>query len=407
LLGSEPQAETRSTRVVVVNGKSPVGLLVDAVSALTKTSEGKRIDLTELLGQTFGTVARMERKVIELDGNSEEHDEKVADEQVFLAFDVAGQEYALPIAEVVSIAATPDVVASLPHTDAAMRGVAELEGALVPLVSARVLLGFENQGGSGDASRIVLTRLGNGVVGLVVDGMREIIRATPEMLDPVPPVLMRARGEAQVEAICRLDNGNRLISILASGKLFDPETVARVLAQAERGAQQMSSTETGGEAAQQFIVFRLGDESYGLPIGSIDEIVRCPENLTRLPRAPKFVKGLMSLRGKALPVLDQRQRFSILGKGEGAKQRVIVVTIDSLQAGFLVDSVSEVLTLSASELRPAPELGSDASRVIDRVATIERGGHMILLVDPKALLDRAERDLVGAVGKSAGAVKKL
>lgn len=86
------------------------------------------------------------------------------------------------------------------------------------------------------------------------------MRVTPEMLDQVPPVLTRAKGEAQVEAICRLDDGNRLISILASGKLFDPETVARVLAQAELGAQQMSRTETGGEVTQQFIVFRLGDE---------------------------------------------------------------------------------------------------------------------------------------------------
>lgn len=149
LLGGKLRAETRSTRVVVVDGKAPVGLLVDAVSALTRTSEGKRLDLSELLGQTFRTVARLQRKVLDLGGNAGEHDEKVADEQVFLAFDVAGQEYALPIAEVVSIAAIPDVVASLPHTDAAMLGVAELEGALVPLVSARVLLGFENQGGSG------------------------------------------------------------------------------------------------------------------------------------------------------------------------------------------------------------------------------------------------------------------
>jgi purine-binding chemotaxis protein CheW len=407
LLGSKPQAETRSTRVVVVNGLSPVGLLVDAVTSLTRTSEGRRIELGELLGQAFRTSARLERKVLEPESDAGTQDEAIANERVFLAFAVAGQEYALPIAEVVSIATTPDAMASLPRTDAAMLGVAELDGALVPLVSARLLLGFTRQDGPGRASRIVLTRLGEGIVGLVVDGMREIIRVTPEMLDPVPPVLTRGKGEAQVEAICRLDNGNRLISILASEKLFDPETVARVLAQSELGTQQMSRVETETEAAtQQFIVFRLGEESYGLPIGSIDEIVRCPENFTRVPRAPKFVKGLMSLRGKALAVIDQRQRFSVPGKGGDANQRIIVVTFDSLQAGFLVDSVSEVLTLSAADLSPAPELGSDTSQVIDRVATIKRDGHMILLVDPKALLDRAERDLIGALGKTAEAAKK-
>jgi purine-binding chemotaxis protein CheW len=236
--------------------------------------------------------------------------------------------------------------------------------------------------------------------------MREIVRVPPEALDPVPPVLTRAKGEAKVESICRLDGGSRLISILAAEKLFDPETVARILAQPELGVQQMSGAETSAEDAQQFIVFRLGDEHYGLPIGSIDEIVRCPENLTRVPRTPKFVKGLMSLRGKALPVIDQRQRFAVPANGKPAGQRIIVLTIDSLQAGLLVDGVSEILTLSSAELGPAPELDSDSRRVIDRVATIERDGHMILLVDPKALLDQAERDLLGALGNNSESAKK-
>jgi purine-binding chemotaxis protein CheW len=406
LLGHKAAAESRSTRVVVVNGKSVVGLLVDEVTALAKTSDGRRIQLSELLGQIFRTTARLERKQLDVGGEERPQDEASADERVFLAFNVAGQEYALPIDEVASIAELPDVVASLPHTDEAMVGVAQLDGLLVPLVSARVLLGFRSDGGPGDAARIVLARLGVGLVGLVVDSMREIIRVPTESLDPVPPVLTRAKGEAKVESICRLDDGNRLISILSTAKLFDPETVARIMAQAALGVQQMSGAETSVEDAQQFIVFRLGDEHYGLPIGSIDEIVRCPENLTRVPRTPKFVKGLMSLRGKALPVIDQRQRFAVPGKGETARQRVIVVTIDSLQAGFLVDSVSEILSLSSTELGPAPELGSDASQVIDRVATIERDGHMILLVDPKALLDRAERDLLGALGKDAETAKK-
>lgn len=406
LFGSKAIAESRSTRVVVVNGKAAVGLLVDEVQALAKASAGRRIQLSELLGQVFRTTARLERKQFDVSRDERPQDDASVDERVFLAFDVAGQEYALPIDEVASIAALPDVVASVPDTDDAMIGVAQLEGLLVPLVSARVLLGFPSVRGAGRASRIVLARLGAGVVGLVVDGMREIVRVPPEALDPVPPVLTRAKGEAKVESICRLDGGSRLISILAAEKLFDQETVARILAQPELGVQQMSGAETSAEDAQQFIVFRLGDEHYGLPIGSIDEIVRCPENLTRVPRTPKFVKGLMSLRGKALPVIDQRQRFAVPANGKPAGQRIIVLTIDSLQAGFLVDSVSEILTLSSAELGPAPELDSDSPHVIDRVATIERDGHMILLVDPKALLDRAERDLLGALGKDSETAKK-
>jgi purine-binding chemotaxis protein CheW len=114
----------------------------------------------------------------------------------------------------------------------------------------------------------------------------------------------------------------------------------------------------------------------------------------------------MSLRGKALPVIDQRQRFTVPGSAAGAKQRVIVVTIDAIRAGFLVDSVSEVLTISEESLSLAPEFSSDTARVIDRVATIERDGRMILLVDPKVLLDRAERDLLEQLGRDSEAADK-
>ncbi len=252
----------------------------------------------------------------------------------------------------------------------------------------------------------MLARLGESVVGLVVDAMKEIVRATPEQLDTVPPVLTRARGEAQVEAICRLDDGSRLISILSTAKLFDPETMTRVLAQAELGAHQMPSGDMAAEAVQQFIVFQLGEESYGLPISAVDEIVRSPDTFTRIPKAPKFIRGLMSLRGKSLPVIDQRQRFTVPGSATAAKQRVIVVTIDAIRAGFLVDSVSEVLTISEESLSPAPEFASDTARVIDRVATIERDGRMILLVDPKVLLDRAERDVLQQLGRDAEAADK-
>jgi purine-binding chemotaxis protein CheW len=162
----------------------------------------------------------------------------------------------------------------------------------------------------------------------------------------------------------------------------------------------MSTDETQTLDVEQFIVFQLGEESYGLPIGSVEEIVRSPDVLTRVPSAPPFVSGLMNLRGKALPVIDQRKRFSAQGTSDRGRGRIVVVTVGDLKAGFLVDAVSEVLTVPTNEVSSAPELTSDA-QVIDRVAMIERNGHMILLVDPKALLDRAERDVLKNLTKDA------
>jgi purine-binding chemotaxis protein CheW len=159
----------------------------------------------------------------------------------------------------------------------------------------------------------------------------------------------------------------------------------------------MGMTDMRADGDEQFIVFQLGGEEYGLPIGSVDEVVRVPETLTRLPKAPAFIDGVMNLRGRVVPVIDQRRRFDFEGRGERRRERVVVVTIDHLQAGFVVDGVSEVLRIPASQLRPTPEIGGDRSQVIDRIANIEIEGRMILLLDPRELLDRAEKDLLAAM----------
>ena len=141
---------------------------------------------------------------------------------------------------------------------------------------------------------------------------------------------------------------------------------------------------------------------YGLPIAAVDEVVRRPDTLTRVPRAPAFVEGVMNLRGKVVPVIDQRQRFASAGSGS-RNRRVLIVTIDGLQAGFTVDSISEIISAMPHELTPAPELSADGVRVFDRVVRLERDGRMILLVDPRALLDRAERDLLVVIADTAQA----
>jgi purine-binding chemotaxis protein CheW len=82
---------------------------------------------------------------------------------------------------------------------------------------------------------------------------------------------------------------------------------------------------------------------------------------------------------------------------------VVVVRIGKSLAGFVVDSVSEVLSVAADQLRPSPELTSKRSKVIERIANLERDGRMILLIDPQELLDRAEQDLIDAMRGTASA----
>jgi purine-binding chemotaxis protein CheW len=398
LLGHDTIEQQQTSRVVVVDKGALLGLLVDEVFALTQESDAKRIDLDALLLQDFGRLRHVaashtnrRRQVADLDktGTSETKHETLA----LVAFPVAGQEYALPLESVVEVMALTADIAVVPHTDQVMAGVTAFHGGLLPLVSLRALLGLSTDDFDPRRARVIVTRVGASRVGLLADGANAILRVGDEVIDPVPSVLTRGAGEAQIDAICRLDGGRRLVSILSPTNLFDRATASRFLADAELGATQMPASTGHGE---QFVVFALGDEQYGLPIAAVDEVVRRPDTLTRVPRAPAFVEGVMNLRGKVVPVIDQRLRFASAGVG-GRRRRVVIITIDGLQAGFAVDSISEIISAMPQELTTAPELSADGVQVFDRVVRLERDRRMILLVDPKALLDRAERDLLVAI----------
>ena len=155
--------------------------------------------------------------------------------------------------------------------------------------------------------------------------------------------------------------------------------------------------DTGGEAAsEQFLLFRIGEDEFGLPIAAVEEVAPLPPKLTRLPKAPAFVQGVMNLRGAVIPVIDQAVRFGG-SAATGGKRRVVVVRIGELQAGFVVDAVSEVLWIAQDALRPAPDLGSEDTRVFERIANLPEQQRIVLIVSPRELLDRAEQDLLRAV----------
>ncbi|MDB5395597.1 MAG: chemotaxis protein CheW [Rhodospirillales bacterium] len=405
LLGHDVAGASPSARIVVTSARPPVGLLVDEVSALTQSAEERKVDLKVLLAQQFGTPLRRSSAASSggiFEATTPLPQAGTRDNLALIAFELSGQEYALPLDKVVEVSVVPGDIADVPGTDQAMIGVSERGGGLLPLVSLHVLLGLPAHSGSRAQRRVVITRIGRALVGLVVDGMKEILRVSDDSVDPVPPVLTRGKGEARIDAICRLESGRRLVSILSPARLFDTETSARILADAEQGTAQMSSTGSGLSQSEQFVVFQLGDEHYGLPIAAVDEVVRRPDKLTRVPRAPAFVEGVMNLRGKIVPVINQRQRFAVTDADGGNSRRIVIVTIDTLQAGFVVDAVSEILSVAVSDLNSAPNLmTSEDVPIFDRIANIEREGRMILLIDAKTLLDRAERDVLSAIAAEA------
>jgi purine-binding chemotaxis protein CheW len=255
-----------------------------------------------------------------------------------------------------------------------------------------------------EANKVVVVSLGDLSVGVVMDSVKEVLRVSRALVEPMPALLARDCNLADVKAICRLQEGRRLVSILSAERMFNVDEIRKVVD--SEGAANMAVVEAAEQAAgadlddeEQFVVFRLMGEEYGVPIDAVQEIVRVPEQLTRVPKTPDFVEGVINLRGAVLPVVDQRRRFGLPGTERNDRQRIMVFTLRGVRTGFIVDSVSEVMRIPARFIDATPDLSEEQRRLIRRVANLERQKRMILLLDVVQLLNAHEvKALKGAVG---------
>lgn len=140
----------------------------------------------------------------------------------------------------------------------------------------------------------------------------------------------------------------------------------------------------------QLVTFSIGDEEFGVDILKVQEIIRTME-ITKVPRAPMFVEGVINLRGKVIPIIDLRRRFGLATKTHDSHTRIIVIEINGLIVGFVVDSVSEVLRIPVSTVEPPPPvvagLDSDYISGVGKLAD-----RLLILLDLDKLLSTEDLD---------------
>jgi purine-binding chemotaxis protein CheW len=114
-----------------------------------------------------------------------------------------------------------------------------------------------------------------------------------------------------------------------------------------------------GEAiieSKQLVIFKLGDEEFGVDILQVKEIEKLEQEVTRVPKSPKFVEGVINLRGEIVPIVDLRKRFGLSVRQISPDTRVIIVEINENMIGMIVDQVAEVIRVNVSDLMPTPEI---------------------------------------------------
>jgi purine-binding chemotaxis protein CheW len=142
------------------------------------------------------------------------------------------------------------------------------------------------------------------------------------------------------------------------------------------------------EKDYQVVGFRIGNETYGVRIGSVREIVRVPE-ITIVPNAPEAIEGVINLRGKIIPVMDLRKRFGSAGLPPDKKNRILVVELENRLLGLIVSSASEVLKIPPSEIEPPGTVFAEGeSSYVTGVGKLK--GRLIILLDIARLLRQPE-----------------
>jgi purine-binding chemotaxis protein CheW len=151
--------------------------------------------------------------------------------------------------------------------------------------------------------------------------------------------------------------------------------------------KSVEQTLSGDE--RQLVVFQLGAEFYGVDIARVHEIIRL-QSITRVPRAPAFVEGVINLRGKVIPVVDLRRRFGLESSEHTRASRIVVVEIGDNVVGVIVDGVSEVLRVTGASVEPpSPVVAGIESEYIHGIAKLD--DRLVILLDLDRVLAQAER----------------
>jgi len=137
------------------------------------------------------------------------------------------------------------------------------------------------------------------------------------------------------------------------------------------------------------VIFNLAHDLYGVSIAAVSEIIT-RQPITRVPRAPAFVEGVINLRGKVLPVIDLRKRFGLAQGADTPDTRIVVAEINRTQVGMVVDAVSQVLRVPDTAIEPpSPVVATVDSAFVSGIAKV--GSRLIVLLDLEKVLQTDEK----------------
>ncbi len=316
----------------------------------------------------------------------------------FVSFYLGREKYGVAIdlvQEIIRMARLTRVPLSPPYVE----GLANLRGTILTVVNGRLRFGLERKDFD-EATRIIVLDCGGRKLGIIVDRVSDVITVSEEDIEE-----REAGGDGFVEAVAKADGGE--LELLVDARKLFPSVQRRASQAGELMRGGSSEGDGGGSEEKQLVSFRLGGEEYALDIMDVQEIVNLPEAISRMPGAPFYCEGLVSLRGRLLPLIRLGSLLGLEKSGLDDRCRVVVVNLSRecgrLIVGFVVDGVSEVLRVSRGCIEPVPPmLKREGVEFISEVCNLG-GGRLVKILDTGRMFSESDYQLLLAGGEEEAA----
>lgn len=145
-------------------------------------------------------------------------------------------------------------------------------------------------------------------------------------------------------------------------------------------------------ASRQLLIFKLNEEYFGVEITNIDQIIP-PKEITKIPNTPDYIEGLLSLRGKVYTVFNLRKRFCLPDRGFDDSTKIVIVNVNSVAIGFIVDEVNEIARVEDENIESTPKtIASLNKKYINGIAKI--GERLVIMLDLEQVLSVSKEDSI-------------
>jgi purine-binding chemotaxis protein CheW len=282
--------------------------------------------------------------------------QEIEDINQFVTFKINDELFCVSMAPVQEIIRVPKAV-KMPLAPYTVIGLSNLRGNVLPIISLRRIFQMEELEDDDFTRALVIEHNGN-QLGFVVDRVSNVFTAEKENIEErenihhsISSDLLSGIIKNNDGTITMIIDFDKIIeqeyNILRSSNVFDT-----VLSTNNTTNTDTDETEVSDD--MQIVVFKLGDEDFGVKVKDVQEIVRVPETLTKVPQTSSNVEGIINLRGVVLPVINQRSQlgFNVITRND--RERIMVCVYEDIKTGFIVDSVTEIITASSSEIKPVP-----------------------------------------------------